>query len=221
MSTDRPTPARSRPRLRLGGPRLRFEPLEDRLAPAVVPFVLPVTVTTAPAGPVGLELHDFDGDGVRDALVPAFGTVDWLPQAGGGFGKGVTVAAVGAVGATAGDLDGDGDADVIVAESGVGLAWYPNDGKGNFGPRVGVAAVAKVAQVYLADLNGDGSLDAVANAQETGQVTWFANDGAGNFGPAKALPFGVPYTFGLAFADLDGDGDTDVAAANYPLNAVL
>lgn len=204
-----------------------IEALESRtlLTSAVVPFAMSEVVSTAPEGPVGADVADFDADGDTDLLVPSFGSVSWLPLEGGSFGDAIPVAAVGADAALAGDLDGDGSQDVIVAETGVGLAWYPNNGSGTFGARQMIVDLPGVSQgtlgVSLADIDGDGDLDAVANNQEVGEITWYGNDGDGNFSTGGTLPFNVPYTFGLAFDDLDGDGDLDVAAANFPLNQVL
>ncbi|WP_166831190.1 FG-GAP-like repeat-containing protein [Thalassoroseus pseudoceratinae] len=203
------------------------EALETKtlLTSAVVPFAMPEVVSTAPEGPVGADVADFDADGDTDLLVPSFSSVSWLPLDGGSFGDAIPVAAVGADAALAGDLDGDGSQDVIVAETGVGLAWYSNDGSGTFGARQAIVDLPGVSQgtlgVSLADIDGDGDLDAVANNQEVGEITWYGNDGDGNFSTGGTLPFNVPYTFGLAFDDLDGDGDLDVAAANFPLNQVL
>ena len=81
------------------------------------------------------------------------------------------------------DLDGDGDIDVLLGRrwdntrtvpsprtaDGSEIAWHENtDGQGNFGPRQLITSRAVGASdVYPADLDGDGDIDAVVlNSRE-------------------------------------------------------
>ena len=65
--------------------------------------------------------------------------------------------------------------------------------------------------VKVADLDGDGDLDAVvANWGES--VVWL-NDGEGNFESSTRL--GDLITFDLSLGDFDGDGDHDILAVSY------
>ncbi|MEM9825893.1 MAG: choice-of-anchor M domain-containing protein [Planctomycetota bacterium] len=190
----------------------------------VVPFALPEAVSNAPFGPVNADVADLDGDGDQDLIVIAAGEVSWMPLEDGSFGASVPIANVGGDEAVAGDIDGDGDLDVLVGESGVGLAWYANDGAGNFGPRQSVGDFPEVPDftisTFLVDIDGDGDLDAAGNPQATGGASWFANDGDGNFGEALPLPFAEPFNFNGTFADFDGDGDQDMAVASFVLNEI-
>ncbi len=120
-------------------------------------------------------------------------------------------------GVALGDLDGDGDGDLdaFIAWGG-GSFVLANDGTGaltldeNFtvdgGPMPDGAAVA------LADLDGDGDLDAWLG-QDRGQTSSFLwNDGHGSF---SLTPSSAPNDTAAtgAFADADGDGDLDLAVA--------
>ena len=71
------------------------------------------------------------------------------------------------------------------------------------------------ASISLADVNGDGALDAiVANGRHwPGQNRIYLNDGSGHFKPGPT--FGSPSsTRSLTLADLDGDGHTDILVVN-------
>ena len=97
----------------------------------------------------------------------------------------------------AADLDGDGDLDVLSASPAGGIAWYANDGTGQFGPQQVITAPAYGAvYVYAADLDGDGDLDVLSasNVVWTGggyytdsKIAWYANDGTGQFGPQQVI----------------------------------
>ncbi|MEU2078023.1 VCBS repeat-containing protein [Streptomyces sp. NPDC013489] len=135
-----------------------------------------------------------------------------------------------------GDLNGDGRADLVTPVKGSNtLVAALGDGKGGFGPGASFKLDTGVfpTAVALADLNGDGRLDAVVAAALTkqptqhgtegmGSVVELLGDGKGGFAPATsyAAPTLVnPSTDALfpvdiAVADLNGDARPDVLTSN-------
>ena len=125
-------------------------------------------------------------------------------------------------GAATGDIDNDGDMDVVIielAEPKRKTAFWCliNDGTGYLRKRPCGGTV--VAGLELADMDGDGDLDALVGASEfetwrnyTG-IVW--NDGKGNFPKNNATPLPqhkkkwghIPE---VSAADLDNDGDLDI-----------
>jgi len=123
----------------------------------------------------------------------------------------------------AADLDGDGDLDVLSVSSGwwtgsghtdSKIAWYANDGKGQFGPQQVISTEADGAScVYTADLDGDGDLDILPASANGTEIPWYANDGTGRFGPQRVITTKAAVRTSVSAADLDGDGDVDVLSA--------
>jgi uncharacterized protein (DUF2141 family) len=125
------------------------------------------------------------------------------------------------------DLDGDGDLDVLGGESDGGFAYYENTAGAGAPPTFaaavtdpfGLADVGYRNAPSVADLDGDGDLD-VLSGEHFGSFLYFENTAGAGATPAFVGPVTNP--FGLAdigsysapsVADLDGDGDLDVLAA--------
>jgi hypothetical protein len=110
-----------------------------------------------------------------------------------------------------GDLNGDGKADVVTANNGaadVGVTVALGDGTGELAPLGVFGSGPRVNSVAVADLNGDGRLDAVTANGDAATFSVLMGNGTG------ALGSEVQYAFAnasrLATGDLDGDGDVDV-----------
>jgi hypothetical protein len=116
----------------------------------------------------------------------------------------------------AADLDGDGDFDVIsVSRDDNKIAWYENDGFGQFGPQEVITTSAFGAgSVHVEDLDGDGDLDILSASSGDDKIAWYENDGTGQFGTQQVITTQIGGETVYA-ADLDGDGDPDVLSTSY------
>jgi hypothetical protein len=188
----------------------------------------------------GVALIDLDGDGALDLVQPRNDRADPALRSlrmyrGLGDGRFEDVTPVAwdtarnATVALAFDYDGDGDLDVFIGVDGGPSALYRNDGDWRFtevAAKAGADAPgARVLTAAAGDIDGDGDLDlylgtwnadAPGHGDGTADNLLLRNDG-GAFTDVTAAA-GVAChgwsTLGLAFADLDGDGDQDLMVAN-------
>jgi hypothetical protein len=162
---------------------------------------------------------DLDGDGDTDVLAgTAFGSVAWYENldGAGAFGPAqILEDDVWAYSVFAADVDGDGDVDVAAALATLDeITWYENlDGAGTFSPAHGITTIADSARsVFLADLDGDGDIDALSASSDDDKVAWYENlDGLGTFGTEQIIATSpLADEVAVLVANLDGDGDNDV-----------
>jgi hypothetical protein len=63
------------------------------------------------------------------------------------------------------------------------IAWYQNDGAGNFSIQQIITTNANSAwSVYATDLDNDGDADVLSASYYDNKIAWYQNDGTGNFG---------------------------------------
>jgi hypothetical protein len=170
-----------------------------------------------------IALADLDDDSDVDAFVTGDSNRVLLNDGTGGFSDtGQLLGEVGAESVSLGDLDRDGDLDAFLAYWGhprgqPNRVWL-NDGVGSFtdsGQRLGTSASS---DVVLADVDGDGDLDAfVANQADSTHhplpnAVWL-NDGRAGF-THSGQAIGNACSYSVQLGDLDGDGDLDAFVAN-------
>ena len=208
-----------------------------------VHFGTPVSFSVSPddLGPVFLLTADVDADDDLDLIIGDLG--DWamdlqvlINDGSGGFEASASYP-VGASPHTvvAADFDGDGDLDLATANERAAtdhVSVLFNDGTGNFSTVDNIflgSSAADIGQelapggIVSGDINGDGDIDLVVTRFRsdpvfiTNHVLVLSNDGTGNFTIGQSFPSDMvmdPFPYRLVMADLDGDGNLDLAVPN-------
>ncbi len=178
-----------------------------------------------------VALGDLDGDGDPDAF-SANGAANkvWVNQGGAQAGTpGVFLDSGQSLGSTLslsvalGDVDGDGDLDAWVGNNAsdriaVNQGGMQGGTEGVFQEDAFISS-GQTRDVALADLDGDGDLDAFL-AKSGGNEVWI-NQGSDQGGTEGAFAdslqsLGDSFSEGLDLGDVDGDDDLDAFVANWP-----
>lgn len=165
--------------------------------------------------PRSISVADLDGDTDMDVAV-AFGNgneVAWYENLGSGFySEKKNISPFNLPNSIyASDLDNDSDMDLFVAGVYGEMAWFENDGAGQFNQHlIATPLISGGVLVRAEDLDQDGDNDLLATSHIPSQVLWWENLGSGNFSAANIFSGTIDYPAGLSCADLDNDGDADV-----------
>ena len=163
---------------------------------------------------------DLNNDAKQDIISAnnGDGSISWFKNLGNGtFSSKITItnSAFNVESIYTADVDNDGDFDLLSGSyfpNGM-VAWYANNGSGNFGPQQIISnSSIDVKTIVASDLNND-SLPDVLVASFLGDVKWFKNLGGGLFDSGQNIGWSF-YTFDACSGDLDADGDNDVVASN-------
>ncbi|MBM3977157.1 MAG: VCBS repeat-containing protein [Planctomycetes bacterium] len=180
-----------------------------------------VTIPTSDAIPERFALGDLNGDARLDVVAAHTGASTAavvLSTGPAAYGPPTLVPAVNLpLGIVLGDWDGDGLADLATAggQSGT-LQARRGLGGGAFessAPLLHAASGTLPMGLAVGELDGDGRLDAVVGSYVAKQIAVLHGTGGGAFGPAALHSTGATVT-GVAFADIDQDGQSDVLVAN-------
>jgi hypothetical protein len=163
---------------------------------------------------------DVDQDGDVDLVSSAGGATIYFQEAPGSFGDPLALLVSDAQGALAtADLDQDGDVDIVSADRSHLLIFF-QEAPGSFASEPLALALPGTTDlprfIAAADLDLDGAMDLVSANHGNSNLTVFFQDDGGTFARPRVLGgFNhTPDPVCVTAADLDQDGDLDIASAN-------
>jgi hypothetical protein len=192
-------------------------------------FSSPTFSATAGVGAVAIDSGDFDKDGYRDIVVANFygsSVTVFYGNGAGGFTPGTNFGVSQfPVFVAAADLNGDGNMDIVVDCNGFPgnvAVLLSNGSRRTFQPATFYNNGNDSLYLAVGDVNGDCKPDiAVTARQDFHGLRILTNNGNGTFTVSTAAAFDAPNTanpIGVAIADFNLDGNSDIAVVNSGIN---
>ena len=122
------------------------------------------------------------------------------------------------------DVDGDGDLDLLRAPDGANhVMWQENTGGGDFREEQILieGTFDRVLVVKPHDIDEDGLEDLFFMEYNGHALHWAQNLGEGNFGQPQTITAFLSNPLDFAFADFDGDEQTDVFICDHSNNRIV
>jgi uncharacterized repeat protein (TIGR01451 family) len=187
------------------------------------------TITSTLINGAYITAGDINNDGIPDALLSdnfADRLSHCVNDGAGNFSPAALIAASETPGvkqAICLDIDGDGLDDVLtVSNENQRVAWYRNEGSGNFGSQqivwqgpLPTSVLPSNIFIHPVDVDGDGDPDLVS-IHGSSSVRLALNDGSGQFG-AQVVIASVTLLQSISSGDVDNDGDMDLLINNVSL----
>ena len=182
------------------------------------------TIGATADGAFSVFAADVDGDADLDALSASANDdeIAWYENVLGDgtswTSRTIATTADGARSVLAADVDGDGDLDALSASTQDDeITWYENElGDGTSWTSRTIATTADGARsVFVADVDGDGDLDALSASRYDDEIAWYENElGDGTSWTARTVSTSADSARSVYAADVDGDGDVDALSAS-------
>lgn len=183
-------------------------------------------IAESPDFPFSMIMTDVDADNDLDMLV-SFGSNNSISLYENSNGLGsfqlaqqISTSTSTVASLFAADIDADGDKDILWSsnmDEEDRVSWHENTGNGVFGnERIVTKNVYDPWALFAADVNGDGTMDAISASIKDNKVAWHNNeDGLGTFGLEYNVTAHADELRSIKNADIDGDGFQDVVSASY------
>jgi len=166
-----------------------------------------------------VAVADFNEDGVLDLVGTRWGVHGslrvWLGDGSGNWSALKDLSSGSFYGVNAGDLNRDGHMDIFTGTYRAGIQVFFGNGDGHFTRGRQPQATGSFWDVITTDLDSDGIPDLVATSNVSGGIrAWqYIDQKTWKFIPGRFPASGTYY--GMALADLNGDGSEDICAASF------
>nr|KJZ06859.1 alpha integrin [Pseudoalteromonas rubra] len=172
----------------------------------------------------GFAIKDINGDGYPDLVTPNQNNIGIATNAGTdnfAFSLHTLPQAISPFAVELADLNGDNKPDLIAANNGNAVTVFFGDGKGNFSvdTKATIQASSGAKQIVTGDINHDGIEDALISSWSGELLIIYSNQGK-----LKGTRFkhsSIQNPWGLALADLNKDGKSDIVIADGTSNKAV